>query len=89
MEAVKGRVPGPVSLAAAASRVLVALFAGIPAVLPVFATLDGEYGHRRVALAVPARLGHGRVEGIVETALETVDRTAFDTLAARALAAGA
>jgi malate dehydrogenase len=89
LEAVKGRVPGPVSLAAAASRVLVALFTGTPTVLPVFATLDGEYGHRQVALSVPARLGHGRTLGIVETSLETVDRTAFDTLAARALAAGA
>ena len=89
LEAVKSRVPGPVSLAAAASRVLVALFAGTPAILPVFATLDGEYGHRRVALAVPARLGHGRVDGIVEASLEPVDRTAFDTLAARAFSAEA
>lgn len=89
LEAVKGRVPGPVALAAAASRVLGALFAGTAAVLPVFVALDGEYGHRRVALAVPARLGHGRMEGILEAPLESVDRTTFDTLAARAWAAGA
>ena len=89
LHAVQGRVPGPVSLAAAACRVLVALSGGTPAVLPVFAFLEGEYGHRRIALAVPARLGHGRVEGIVEVPLETVDRTALDTLAASAWAAGA
>jgi len=83
-EALKGRVPGPVALAAAACRVLTALAGGVPAVLPVFVTLEGEYGHRRVALAVPARLGHGRVEGIMEVSLEAVDRTAFDTLAQRA-----
>ncbi len=89
LEAVKGRVPGPVALAAAACRVLVALSRGTPAVLPVFVTLEGEYGHRRVALAIPARLGHGRVLGIIEVPLEAVDRTAFDTLADRAFAAGA
>ena len=88
-EALKDRVPGAVSLAAAAARVLVALFGSTPSVLPVFVALEGEYGHRRVALAVPARLGHGRVEGIVEAPLETVDRTAFDTLAAQAFAPGA
>ena len=88
LEAVKGRAPGPVSLAAAACRVLKALCGSTPAVLPAFVTLEGEYGHRRIALAVPARLGHGRVESIVEVPLETVDRTAFDTLAARAFAAG-
>ena len=87
--AVKDRVPGPVSLAAAAGRVLSALYGSSPSVLPAFVALEGEYGHRRVALAVPARLGHGRVEGILEIPLETVDRTAFDTLAARAFAAGA
>ena len=88
MGAVKGRGPGPVALAAAACRVLVALCGSTPSVLPVFVVLEGEYGHRRVALAVPARLGHGRVEGIVEVPLEAVDRTAFDTLAAAAFAAG-
>jgi malate dehydrogenase len=89
LAAVKGRVPGPVALAAAACRVLTALDAGVPAVLPVFVTLEGEYGHRRVALAVPARLGHGRVEGIVEVPLEPVDRSVFDTLAQGARATGA
>lgn len=87
LEAIQGRVPGPVALAAAACRVLLALSRGTPAVLPVFVTLEGEYGHRGVALAVPARIGHGRALDIVEVSLEAADRTAFDTLADRARAA--
>jgi malate dehydrogenase len=85
-EAVRRRVPGPLALAAAAERVLLALRSARPAVLPVFAALEGEYGHRRMSLAVPARLGHGRLLGVVEISLEPVDRTAFDTIAARPLA---
>jgi malate/lactate dehydrogenase len=86
LEAARGRLPGPVSLATAAARVLVALFSRTPAVLPVFAALDGEYGHRRTVLAVPARLARGRVEGVLEVPLDPVDRAAFDTLAERAFA---
>jgi len=48
----------------------------------VTASLDGEYGHRRLALAVPARLGGGRFE-VMEVALDPVDRVAFDTAAQR------
>lgn len=84
LEAVARRRRGPVALATAAARLLHAVFSGATTVLPVFAVLEGEYGHRRVALAVPARLGRGRLQGIVETALDEVDRTAFDTLADRA-----
>jgi malate dehydrogenase len=80
LAAVRGRVPGPVALATAAARVLVAVFAPTASVLPVFAALDGEYGHRRTALAVPARLARGRVE-VIEVPLDPVDRSAFDTLA--------
>jgi malate/lactate dehydrogenase len=76
-----------VALATAAARVLAAVFGSVPTVLPVFAHLEGEYGHRRAALAVPARLGRGRLESIVEVPLDTVDRTAFDNLAERAFAA--
>jgi hypothetical protein len=35
-------------------------------------------------VAVPCRLGRGRLLGVVEVPLETVDRTAFDNLAERA-----
>lgn len=83
LEAVRRRIPGPVALAAAAVRVLGALQASRGTVLPVVVVLEGEYGHRGVALAVPARLGGGRVLSVVEVALEPVDRVAFDTAAQR------
>ena len=78
-----GRAAGPVALAAAALRVLRALDGSRATMLPVVAQLDGEYGHRRVALAVPARLRSGRLEAIVEVALDPVDRVAFDNAADR------
>ena len=78
-----GRPPGPVALAAAALRVLRALDGDRATVLPVVAQLDGEYGHRRVALSVPARLRSGRIESVVEVALDPVDRVAFDNAADR------
>lgn len=78
-----GRAPGPVALAAAALHVVRALDGSRATVLPVVAQLDGEYGHRRVALAVPARLGSGRIESVVEVALDPVDRVAFDNAADR------
>lgn len=83
LEALRSRALGPVALAHAALRVLAALFSARPAVLPVFAFLAGEYGHRGVALAVPARLCAGRMEAVVEFELEPVDRVAFDSAAER------
>ena len=78
---VSGRWPGPVALAAAAVRVLRALGSADPALLPVLVSLAGEYGHRGRALAVPARLGHGRLLGVVDLELDPVDRVAFDNAA--------
>jgi malate dehydrogenase len=78
---VAGRWPGPVALAAAAVRVLEALWSADASVLPVLVVLAGEYGHRGRALAVPARLGRGRVLGVVELELDPVDRVAFDNAA--------
>jgi malate/lactate dehydrogenase len=72
-----------VALAAAAARVVRALGASDATVLPVFVVLAGEYGHRGRALAVPARLGHGRVLAVVELPLDPVDRVALDNAAGR------
>jgi len=83
LEAAQRRQPGPVALASAAARVLLAIQGSRPSVLPVVAALQGEYGHRRIALAVPARLGGGRLQEIVELPLEPVDRVAFDNAAQR------
>jgi malate dehydrogenase len=85
--AVQARRPGPFALAAAAVRVVQALAGGRASVLPVFAVLAGEYGHRGIALAVPARLAAGRVESVVEAELEPVEKVAFDNAAGRRQAA--
>jgi malate dehydrogenase len=80
-----GRTPGPVALAAAAARVLRALNGSRPSMLSVLVWLQGEYGHRGVAVAVPARLGAGGVDSVVEVPLDPVDRVAFDRAAQRRL----
>jgi malate dehydrogenase len=86
LEALRTRALGPVALAAAALAVARALAASGTSVLPVVAVLDGELGHRKAALAVPARLGAGRLHSVLDFALDPVDKVAFDTLADRAAA---
>jgi malate dehydrogenase len=86
LEDLRARALGPAALAAAALRVARALVASGPSVVPVVAVLDGEYGHRKAALAVPARLGAGRLQSVVDFVLDPVDKVAFDTLADRAFA---
>lgn len=82
------RVPGPLALAAAAARVLRALMGPCGSVSNVVAMLDGEYGQRGIALAVPARLGEGRIGSVLEFALDPVDRVALDSAAQRRHEAG-
>lgn len=74
---------GPVALAHAARRVLWALDRSRGTILPVYAWLDGEYGHRGVALAVPVLLGKGGAQRVVDVPLDPVDRVALDTAAQR------
>jgi malate dehydrogenase len=83
LESLRRRRLGPVALATAAAQVLVALDSRSQAVLPLFALLDGEYGHRRLALAAPVQLGGGQIERVVELALDPVDRVALDNAAQR------
>ena len=73
----RGRPLGPFALAAAAAHVVAALARPRPATLPILALLDGEYGCKGIALAVPARLGAGGIESVLELALDPVDRVAF------------
>jgi malate dehydrogenase len=82
LAAVNTRTPGPVALAAGAVAVVRALVSSRASLLPVMALLQGEYGHRGVAVAVPARVGAGRIQAVVEAPLEPVDRVAFDNAAA-------
>jgi malate dehydrogenase len=81
LEGARRRTLGPVALAVAADRVLRALLGPPGPVLPAWARLDGEYGHRGIALAVPVRLGSGRIQAVVEVPLEPVERVAFDNAA--------
>ena len=46
-------------------------------VLPVCASLDGEYGLRDVCIGVPAQLGSGGIERIVELPLSPEERSAL------------
>jgi malate dehydrogenase len=85
LEAVRRRAPGPVALATAADRVLEALLGSPGPVLPAWARLEGEFGHRGTALAVPVRLGSGRILEVVEIPLEPVERVAFDNAAQKRL----
>lgn len=80
VESARKRTFGPTALAAAAVRVLTTLN-GSGGIEPVTLLLDGEYGHRDVALTVAARVGRGRVERVMEIALEPVDRVALDRAA--------
>lgn len=79
---------GPLALAAAAAGVVEALARPRGAVLSVIVALDGEYGHRGVALAVPARLARGGLQAVLEFALDPVDRVALDSAAQRRQEAG-
>jgi malate dehydrogenase len=83
LAAVNARTAGPVALAAGAATLLAALRSARASVLPVTVCLQGEYGHRGVAVAVPARVGNGRLQAVLEAPLEPVDRVAFDNMAAR------
>lgn len=47
-------------------------------VIPVSTPLDGEYGQRDVSIGVPAVVGRGGVEGIVELELDPGERKTFD-----------
>jgi len=83
VDGLRRRVLGPVALAQAARRVLHAVDRSRGTILPVFAWLDGEYGHRGLVLAVPAVLGGGRLQRVVAGPLDPVDRVALDTAAQR------
>lgn len=82
LEGASRRSPGPVALAAAAACAVAALSGSHPAALTVGVVLQGEYGQRGVALAVPARVASGRVQSVIEVPLDPVDRVAFENAAA-------
>ncbi len=68
--------------AAAAEAMVRAVAGDTHEVQPVSAWVDGAYGVEGVYLGVPARLGRGGVEEVVELALTTDERAALQTAAA-------
>ena len=51
--------------------------------LPVCASLDGEYGLRNICIGVPARLGAAGIERIMELPLSQEERAALVAAAAQ------
>jgi len=68
--------------AAAAAEMVEAVVLGRRRVLPCAAWLDGEYGESGIYAGVPAVLGPGGVERVVELELEPGEREAFARSAA-------
>ncbi len=86
LERLKARSLGPLSLATAAARALAALQGSRSSVLPVVVALDAAAVPRGVALALPARIAAGRVQGLEVLDLTPRERLAFDNAAARSVA---
>ncbi len=51
-------------------------------ILPCAVSLNGEYGHRDLFLGVPARLGAGGLEKVIEIKLTAEEKSALDRSAA-------
>ena len=69
------------SPAAAALQMAEAYLRDHKAVLPVAAQLNGEYGLSGFYFGVPAIIGAGGVESVLEVPLSTAERTALDASA--------
>ncbi len=65
-------------IAAAAAEIVRRILTGDRRPIPVSAMLHGEYGHRDVYVGVPAILGPGGVEKIVELPLSAAQQARFD-----------
>jgi len=76
----------PEELLAAAMRLTAALFCGCRRLQSCSAYLDGEYGLHGIFLAVPAVLGPGGLERIVQLNLQVGERMALHKAAASARA---
>ncbi len=67
-----------VAPAAATAEMVEAVLLDQRRTIPVVAYLNGEYGHRGVYVGVPAVIGKGGVEEVVEIGLEPDEKAAFD-----------
>lgn len=64
--------------AAAVAAMIDAISRDRKRLLPCVAILDGEYGHKDIAMGVPCVLGEGGLEEIVEIDLDEAERADFD-----------
>jgi malate dehydrogenase len=81
VQAVAGRTPGPVALAAAAAAVIAALRAPRASILPVIARGEGALGLGRATLAMPRKLGGGRIGEALDVPLEPYERVLLENAA--------
>lgn len=75
--------PGPSALASATTRVVEALVMGSHRQFSCFVTLDGEFGVRGRAAALPVELGPGGVRRIVVPSLTVQERVALENALGR------
>jgi malate dehydrogenase len=68
--------------AAAVTQMVASILRDEKRVLPTCARLDGEYGLSDVFVGVPARLGRGGVEAVIEVDLAAEERAALEASAA-------
>jgi len=50
-------------------------------ILPTVCLLEGEYGHKDIAIGVPAMLGQNGVEDIIQLDMNKAEQTMFDNSA--------
>lgn len=70
--------PGPFALASAAGRIVEAIVSGSRKEWPCFVALEGEFGVRGRAAAMPVRLGPRGVRRVVAPVLTTKERVTLD-----------
>jgi L-lactate dehydrogenase len=77
MEVVEGKGSTEFGIGQVTATLCAALLGGGPAVLPLSAALEGEYGQSGIHAGVPCRVGRGGIEEIVELELDAGERSAF------------
>lgn len=76
------RSPGPLTLAAAASRIAEAIVNGSRKVFCCTVGLDGEFGMRRTLSSLPVVLGPGGIKRVVAPALDGREQTLLENAVA-------
>jgi len=77
MTVVQGKGSTEFGIAQVTATLCAALLGGGPAVFPLSAALEGEYGQSGIHAGVPCRIGRKGIEEVLEVALDDGERTAF------------